>query len=674
MKTFTHGIFGVVALLAISTSPASAVVDQALQVDGTNLVLSWPSLGYEQYLIQYRPTLDTNTPWVDLANAYPANSTNRTTYVVPCCVLEALGGGSSAMASFASGPTESSSKSSVKKAKSAEESVELMAITPTGTSDPIPLALYPPGMDTNGLIIFEASLMKAWEDENLAASPAEVESFEPSANEPMSLTSGGCECPDMGFFRVWHIPDWSFNVTNYTYSGGTFFSVDFKDYLDRVEKIEVLLNSEPSPYAEFTEYVPGGQTNWGAGIYFDRLTNGTYQIQLRTTLGLNEKIGDDAIHQVLSNQTRSIAVFNQVTFPDWNEFIQGDTYTFTAKTANPDTDWSINIYDAWGNYVNTGSGHTTDGQVAWTWDLTDWQSNSRDDFNSDPYFQGQITVASAGNGPNVTKPTPPPVKGFPDKGDRLVSFQDRWYSDAWAYPADLQTKYEDAVLEIYGGPILVGDTSQWQPLKFGTNVYTQAERETSFTELRAWLNDLHIRNFYYYGHGGATALGCDQHTITTNGVITGGRFSYRGSKTTLENWQIAKISKYNRLRFVFLDGCSTAAGDLPNAFNISKQTNDIAFYENHQKHPRPAVFVGWNQTVGGDASWGTAVNRHKFQGFWMGQWANSFPPISIQDALIAANTGAGWITPQKLSGALRLYGYPQMKIREYNRKGDWRWP
>ena len=678
----TNRIIGAtLALLLLASVRTFGVVDQAIQVQGTNLVLSLPSTGNEYYMIQYWPNLQPGTSWIQLTNCFRANSTNRTTYIIPCCTLASYAGSNNSLMAFTGGGG-SPSMVAEKSFNASADGTELWAEPADGSGSSVPLAMYPPGYDTSKLTItkklvvdrIKKSMAANLEKVQSKLALSGVESLGGEANGPQSLTSGGCNCPDMGFFRVWYIPDWGFNVTNFTYSGPTLFPVNFKDYRDNVDNVEVLINGVPSPYTEFTSYVSGGLTNWGVGIYFDRLTNGTYQIQLRTTLGLNEEVGDNAVSLVLSNLTRSIVVFNQVTFPDWNDFMQGDTYTFNAQTANPDTDWSIDIFDAFGNYVNTGSGHTTNGQVSYTWDLNDWQGNNRDDFDSDPYFQSEITFASFGNGPTITKPTPTPVKGFPDRGDWLVSFQDRWYSDASGYPGDLQGKYEDAVLDIYGGPILVGDTSQWQPLKFGTNVYTQADREASWGNLRAWLGDLHIRNFYYHGHGSATSLGCDRHTINTNGLITGGVFSYRGSKSILENWQIAKIAKYKRFRFVYLDGCSTAAGDLPNAFNISKQTNDIAFYENHPKHPRPAVFVGWNQTVGGDETWGNAYNRLKFQGFWMGNWANSSPPVSIVDAFTSANSGASWITPEKLWGALRVYGYQEMKIREYNNKGDWRWP
>ncbi len=630
------------------------IVGLSIERQGTNIVISWPSEGHELYLIQYRATLDPSTPWTTFANNYPATGNNRTTFI--------LFGAAAPCSDDGGDPSEASEKT---------EPSEPMVAPKDDAKAAVPLVIYPPGIDLPGhIIIWPDGSTDDWSDDLVEKWRA----MQQEEGGAQTEDSGGESTVDSAFFRVFHIPDWAFNVTNYSYDGPTLFPVDFKDYRDMVAHIEVLLNGEPCPHAEFTTHVSGGQTNWGMGIYFDHLTNGTYQIQLVTTLWLNEEIGDNSIFLSLTNLARPIAVFNQVTFPDWNDFIQGDTYTFNAQLANPDTDWWIDVYDWQWNYVNTGSGHTTNGLVSWTWDLYDWLGNNRDDFDTDPYFFAEITFNSLGDGPQITRPTRPPVKGYPDRGEWLIAFQDRWYSDAPGYPADLQVKYEEAVQAIRGGPLLIGDTAWWHPLKFGTNVYTQAEREQSWANLLAWIGDLYVRNFYYHGHGGATGIGCDRHTLGTNGLITGSAFSYRGSRSTMESWQVSRKTKYNRYWFVFLDGCSTAAGNWPNAFNISKvEREGTDFYENHPKHPRPSVFVGWNQEIGGEG-WGSAYGRHEFQAYWMGNWVNDADRPGIKEALRRANVGAGWISQQKLDSALRVYGYVNMKARDYNRKNDWRWP
>ena len=54
----TNRIIGAtLALLLLASVRTFGVVDQAIQVQGTNLVLSLPSTGNEYYMIQYWPNL-----------------------------------------------------------------------------------------------------------------------------------------------------------------------------------------------------------------------------------------------------------------------------------------------------------------------------------------------------------------------------------------------------------------------------------------------------------------------------------------------------------------------------------------------------------------------------------------------------------------------------------------
>lgn len=676
MKTIRQAIIGAVALSFASAIHSSAVVGQALQVQGTNLVLSWPSQGYEQYYVRYRQTLNPDDSWSCFTNAYPANSTNRTTLIIYGVVPPPAGASGGSFAALAAGGNRMGLSSMA-------EAIGPLAVPVDGSGSGVPVAIYPPGFDFSNFNIFDPVT-----GESVSGIDYTVPLLQQSAlltqDVPQPLDSGGGDAgdppaPTTGFFQVFHIPNFPASITNYTFDGPIFIPVDFADYRERVDNIEVLIDGEPMQDADYMSLFYSGQTNWGMGIYFDRLTNGTHQIQLVSTLHINDDINENAVYLVLSNLTRTITVANQVTFPDWNDFIQGDTYTFNAQTANPDTDWQIDIYDSGDNYVNSGWGHTSNGQISWTWDLTDYLGNNRDDFDGDPYFYCYITfnTASAGAGYNpaaqTTRQTPSLVKGYPNQGEWLISFMDRWFSDAPGYPSDCQGKYMDAMDAIFGGPLLVNDTPLWYPIRFGTNVYSQVERDYDWTNLVATIGNLYIRNFYYHGHGGATSLGADMHTLGTNGLVTGSALTSKYSKSQMFSWQVAQKTRYNRYRFVFLDGCSTANGDWPNAFNISKTNHTLSFYQNDPKHRRPSVFVGWNQDFGGNG-WGNVENWLTFESYWMGNWANSFPPASIHDALDEANNGANWVNSGQLWGALQIYGYTTMEMEEYNHKGDWRWP
>ena len=94
MKTIKRGIISAIVLL-VSGFTSHAITNTAIAVSGTNIILSWPSHGYENYLVQYRQTLDPSDSWSDVTNAYPANSTNRTTFTIYGVVPSPSGGGNS---------------------------------------------------------------------------------------------------------------------------------------------------------------------------------------------------------------------------------------------------------------------------------------------------------------------------------------------------------------------------------------------------------------------------------------------------------------------------------------------------------------------------------------------------------------------------------------------------
>jgi len=675
-------------ILAFTAVQSFAVVDQQIQVQGTNLVLSWPSQGYECYMVEYRPSLDPSAPWIQLTNCYRANSTNRTTYTIPCCTLIDLGGGSS-MSSFSSGGESLITSESADSGSLSD--TELWAAPADGSGDAAPLALYPPGFNTNTLVIYEA-VRSAIQRHRAAYSSSfsSIASDGPGGVGMGGLTSGGCDCPDMGFFRVWHIPEFPASITNYTFDGPIFVPVDFKDYLNRVEDIVVLLNGEPVSDSEFTSLFYGGQTNWGMGIYFDFFPSGTYQIQLQTTLRLNDNVGDDEVRLVLSSPIKSITVDNQVTYTNWDSdgLIFGGDYTFKAQTKNLDTDWYIDIYDYYGDYVNGGSGHTYNGQIAWTWDLTDTFGNRRDDLDSDPFFYPYITFdessaagPSGGSAPTpqaqTTRRTPAPMAQFPAVGGWIVAYLDRYYLDAGPKYSDSDSYYQDGLNDIEGGPALWSIPISPIPLHYGTNVYSQADRNNSWATLKAYLFTPSYRNLYYFGHGGADIIGADMHTFDTSNNVTGG-ISFPGSKALLTSQIVSNELTFNRYsgprpyRFVFLDGCNTANGKWPSAFGVDKTTHDLSWYtgSSNKRRVRPSAFVGWTVTVGGKG-WGTVDKFWECRGFWMGDWSVDFIDYTLNDALEEGDTTSNWIPISQFRDKIRVYGYQDMHFREYNSKGDW---
>lgn len=135
------------AMLLTSELRTFGVVGQALEIQGTNLVLTWPSKGYEYYMIRYWP--DLSQPSFQLTNCFPANSTNRTTFILPCCALAELAGTNGYFLANVENPSMASS------AADWSSSIDpRWAMPADGSGSAVPFSIYPPGYDTNGLIFF----------------------------------------------------------------------------------------------------------------------------------------------------------------------------------------------------------------------------------------------------------------------------------------------------------------------------------------------------------------------------------------------------------------------------------------------------------------------------------------------------------------------------------------
>jgi hypothetical protein len=200
------------------------------------------------------------------------------------------------------------------------------------------------------------------------------------------------------------------------------------------------------------------------------------------------------------------------------------------------------------------------------------------------------------------------------------------------------------------------------------------------------------RNLYYFGHGWATGFGGDLNTYSnyittvngvtnTNSVVTGGT-TLRDSKAFLLSQTVRDQITYNKYggarpyRFVWLDGCSTANGDWPNAFGVSKTTNSLAWYQsstNNPSHNRPSAFVGWNQTVGGPG-WGTVQGYFNCRTEWMFQWQYYWNTKTLTDALEDGRHNSNWIDSGKFWGAIRVYGFNELRMNQFNRRTDWPLP
>jgi hypothetical protein len=100
------------------------------------------------------------------------------------------------------------------------------------------------------------------------------------------------------------------------------------------------------------------------------------------------------------------------------------------------------------------------------------------------------------------------------------------------------------------------------------------------------------RGLYFYGHGTSTGDGFGLSTSVIwakdLGALLGNSYQpYRKGQTL-------SIITHKPFDFVFLDGCDTGLGSLPEAFGIPKISSDVSFNDYH-KHKR--AFMGWGGIV-----------------------------------------------------------------------------
>jgi hypothetical protein len=188
-----------------------------------------------------------------------------------------------------------------------------------------------------------------------------------------------------------------------------------------------------------------------------------------------------------------------------------------------------------------------------------------------------------------------------------------------------------------------------------------------------------IRNFYYFGHGAPNSIGGDQN-VTSNGVIIAstilpGSTAYLTSQWVHDNVTYNKYRGQQFYRFIWLDGCSTAAGNWPWAWGVPAQTEPLSWYTSAATNPsgeRPSAFCGWDEEIGGGPGWGTVNTWWQFRADWMSEWSGS-EVESLVYAFQDGNSDSSWVSSGQLSH-LKEFGYNGMQFFDYTSGGDWQWP
>lgn len=590
MKTIVRGTIISVAILLASINHTQAIEGLKLSLQCSNVVLSWPCLddGSESFIIQYRQTLDTNSDWQMLnSNLYADYGTNVMYYVHSNVVQNPVcDGGSSLRAG-----SESSMRATV-----AESGP--MVVKADGTGGLAPLELYPPGFDLSAFLVYDPTSSEWLQGASFTRELITMDGPLDPPEEGGGIDGTNGVPPETGFYRVVRVGSHIVGVTN-----GMLFSGNWKLPVEvgcaEGHLINLTLTENGSPLTETAIHLPTYELPVPLmTLETSRMGNGVHEISAiarwQTLGGTNET--DSTSFEAVSPPV-SIVVSNEIFFPEWMpSFGQLDnSLLFKAETIYTNADWSLDVYGSQTNYIGTFTNHTDDGKIEAVWNLIGPGGEPHTNDNS---FFAVVTVNATGQGSatNTTPKTYRQTDPWPVPGEWAMVMQ-----HAFDHLNDHETLYGEmdgfvGMAQAASLAIRPNPQSGGQP--YALRYQSEPDSTSDWTAFRQALFHPNARNLVYFGHGGVNGLGHNPNY--TNCYITASEIA--------ANLKTIPTGQTNRhaFRMVILDGCSTAAGTLPESFGIlHKEDVPTSYYFNAAM--RMSAFAGWSEDkyIG---LWGNAVN------------------------------------------------------------------
>ena len=667
MKNLRLGLFAAFVSLHLVTTTAHAIEGLKLKIVCPHVVLFWPSIEGENYIVQYRETLGTNTPWLTLTNYLPAESgTNTTTFThsnrVDCPVGQVFG--MMRMASGGSAMMKSASVSLTKAERAeliqAREVVRLAALFETCKEEgrePYEWEIknqppLPPTVEEIRAKILNAKLNKSDRVSAAKLESAEFASKEgaalksfgdgSSANGPQPAGLGGGNVPGCGFYQVVRVGINLFGVTNGTVlSGKVPLHLEFGNP-DTNRELAVVFLSDDSDEGTLTgstfPNLPYEAANHLSGEWdTTQVTNGSYN------LVVGARLSDGTVYL---DYPVTVTVSNVIWFPDaWN--VGGMGIYIGAQTIFTNGVWHLDVYDDQNSYLGYLNGPVdSDGYISYpgisgpgfTLDNTDGFGNQ----NPSTAYSIAVSAGPTNMPPPYTMATNKvfiePAWNYATKAVVCHMNLFQGYQPGWT---DVHTLMEAVwnIEEPFHQNLLGGITTPYE-------VFVLANWSNVVVNL---LNPA-CRDFFYFGHGSETRLGPNTNVDLRVSDI----------KMFLQNSIDDPLTATNRhpFRFVFFDGCNTADGQWPQAFGIPKKEGMVITDFTQKRGIRPRAFMGWNRkkVIGtGIISGGSLHPQHEtyITAFWQ-NWANG---MTVKAAITAARNAA----PNGGLG-MKLYGAEDLQI------------
>ena len=407
------------------------------------------------------------------------------------------------------------------------------------------------------------------------------------------------------------------------------------------------------------------QTNgqWYAAWNTTAVANGTYWVQFEYPMD----------EESMYSETKFVNVQNGVCFP--NDIpICGSVFFIQPQTIYTNGAYTLDLYDDQSNVCATVSGSVDSngfcldpntGTPGITVSLLDTNGNDLPSTS----FTADVETWPAAPPAGLFRPLgQPSAQGKWKKGhEGSWSYFRGWVmayapvygdivnlSDAPAKLAGIMNGAATAVVKsAYGSE---GSLNGDYTTSSGTATALVLNESSDWNRLLALLHDPVSRNFYYYGHGWTDLIGKRSSLHWTDQDL----------QSALQNpvnpLSTNRVSQHP-YRFVFLDGCKTASGNLPVVFGIPKKTVSDALWLTNGLAARS--FIGWNHltaTMVANKNTPPAMDDLRvafMQNFWA-NWsaidsdgnATGNPPEVLQKALQDAS--------QSFYNSITTYGSPTL--------------
>jgi len=349
----------------------------------------------------------------------------------------------------------------------------------------------------------------------------------------------------------------------------------------------------------------------------------------------------------------------------------------------PNASYEIELTTMSGAHIKTLQGTTSTGEIRANWNLT-YDNGAKFTDTSDPVNANfTVTLLDPGSG-EATQVLSPDGTVVPD-GNFAIAY-------AWDQPAIAKNGMWDAIEFGAVDPLLTplsADGGFPDHYDSTYNEYTTAGDldgdpgyipDGDFTaSLRDEIASTETRNFYFDGHGSATAIG-NNIAEKFNGVdIAWSEIALRLQNYITPHGRVLREHPY---RFVFLNACNTAQTPLwATSFGVSAKItgSDVVDYPNAVQ-----AFLGWNGKPAApttDADWNEVMTTYAvFFNAWMGgmplidcvRMARSPDPYGNHSVILKKPLGVyTWPYPNpatSIQNALarpRIYGYPYIMRSGY---------